>query len=120
MRDGVRKVKKNLLTGLIAVGLITAGGTGFVMAKAQEKTNDPVYFMQQNMGQGNMTQMMKTTNTKQDSNNGFEQMLPYMKKMHPNLSDEQLKALYEQMHGQNGACSNVNGQGMMGTKNTNL
>lgn len=120
MRDGVRKVKKNLLTGLIAVGLITAGGTGFVMAKAQEKTNDPVYFMQQNMGQGNMTQMMKTTNTKQDSNNGFEQMLPYMKKMHPNLSDEQLKALYEQMHGQNGACSNANGQGMMGTKNTNL
>lgn len=121
-------MKKNVLTALLAVGLITAGATGFAMAKVQEKTQDPVYFMQQNLGQGQMTQMMKTTSksdqqSDQNVNSNFEQMLPYMKKMHPNLSDEQLKALYEQMHGANGACSNVNngqGQGMMGTSNKNL
>jgi hypothetical protein len=122
-------MKKNLLTGLIAIGLITAGGTGFAMAKAQQKTQDPVYFMQEHgMGQGQMTQMMNTSNkgSKQQNKNSavtFEQMLPYMKKMHPDLSDEQLKALFEQMHGQNGGCSNAAGateQGMRGTSNTNL
>jgi hypothetical protein len=120
-------MKKNLLTGLIAVGLITAGGTGFVMAKAQQKTQDPVYFMQQGMAQGQMTKMMNSANTsnkqlEQSSDSAFEQMLPYMKKMHPGLSDEQLKALFEQMHGANGPCSNGNaeGKGMMGKTNTKL
>jgi hypothetical protein len=140
-------MRKNLLTGLIAVGLIAAGGTGFAMAKVQQKTQDPVYFMQeQGMGQGQMTQMMNTTNqsntstnkSDQELNNAFEQMLPYMKEMHPNLTDDQLKALFEQMHGQNGPCSNAAGNGnaagnsnttgnnnatengMMGTSNSNL
>ena len=39
----------------------------------------------------------------------FEEMLPFMKKMHPNLSDDQLKDLYDQMMGPSGACSNMMG-----------
>jgi len=119
-------MKKNLIAGLFAVGLIAAGGTGFALANTQEKTQDPVYLMEQGMGGGQMTQMMNTTNTgemqqfMQNQNVSFEEMLPYMKKMHPDLSDEQLKALFEQMHGQNGACSNSNGQGMMGSTNKNF
>lgn len=126
-------MKKNLVAVLFAAGLIVAGGTGFAVAHSQAKTQDPAYFMQQGMGNGQMTQMMNSVSTngnqKQNSQSSFEQMLPYMKKMHPNLSDDQLKSLYEQMVGSNGACSNDHGttgttksndQGMMGTTNNNL
>lgn len=126
-------MKKNLVAGLFAAGLIVVGGTGFAVAHSQGKTQDPVYFMQQGMGNGQTTQMMNSVSTngnqKQNAQSSFEQMLPYMKKMHPNLSDDQLKSLYEQMMGSNGACSNSqgatgttnsNGQGMMGTTKNNL
>jgi hypothetical protein len=123
----VKEMKKNLAAGLVAVGLIAAGGTGFMMGHAKENTQNPVYYMQQQgVAKGQMTQMMNTTNTntsgaqllKQNPSISFEEMLPYMKKMHPDLSDAQLKALFEQMHGPNGACSN--GQGMMGSTSGNL
>ena len=42
-------MKKNLIAGIFAVGLIAAGGTGFALANAQEKTQDPVYLMEQGM-----------------------------------------------------------------------
>ncbi|WP_017434101.1 hypothetical protein [Saccharococcus caldoxylosilyticus] len=40
-----------------------------------------------------------------DDNNGWKEMLPMMKQMHPNLSEEQLQKMYEQ-------CRN-NGEKMM-------
>jgi hypothetical protein len=117
----VVEMKKNLVAGIFAVGLIAAGGTGFALANVKEKVQDPVFSMQQGMGNSQMTQMMQSVSNggtqKQNDQSSFEQMLPYMKKMHPNLSDDQLKALYEQMMGSNGACGN--GQGMMGTTNSN-
>ena len=118
-------MKKNLAVGLFAIALIAAGGTGAYIANAKETTQDPIYFMQQKgMGQSQMTQMMNSSNSdqtqqlKQGQKSTFEQMLPYMKKMHPNLSDEQLKSLYESMHGPNGACDNA--QDMMENTNDNL
>jgi hypothetical protein len=126
----VAEMKKSIVAGLFAAGLIVAGGTGFSVAHSQAKTQDPVYFMQQGMGNGQMMNSVSTNgNQKQNSQSSFEQMLPYMKKMHPDLSDDQLKSLYEQMMGSNGACSNGqgatgttnnNGQGMMRTTNNNL
>lgn len=122
-------MKKNLVAGLFAVGLIVAGGTGFAMTNV--KAQDPANGMHQGMGNSQMTQMMNSVSTngtqKQNDQSTFEQMLPFMKKMHPNLSNEQLKDLYEKMMGPNGACSkgmmgttNGNGNGMMGTTNNNL
>jgi hypothetical protein len=125
----VIEMKKSLAAGLFAVGLIAAGVTGFALTNVKANSQDPAGAMLKGMGNSQMTQMMKSVNTnatqKQNDQSTFEQMLPFMKKMHPNLSDEQLKALYEQMMGPNGACSNGmmgtngngNGNGMMGTAN---
>ncbi|MBW4839152.1 MAG: FAD/FMN-containing dehydrogenase [Paenibacillaceae bacterium] len=37
-----------------------------------------------------------------DSNEGWDWMLPYAKQMHPNLTDEQIKEQINNCHGQNG------------------
>lgn len=111
-------MNKNLVAGLIAVGLIISGGTGFYFTHAKANSNDPVVFMsQQRMGPAQMTQMMNSTNggamkkLMQNDNISFNQMLPSMKKMHPNLNDKQLKALYEEMAGADGSQScNVQGK----------
>lgn len=109
-------MKKNVMAGLVAAGLIIAGGTGFALENAKVKAQNTSYSMQQRMGNVQMMKSVSTDGTqKQNDQSTFEQMLPYMKKMHPNLSDDQLKALYDKMMGPNGACSN--GQGMMGTTN---
>lgn len=42
----------------------------------------------------------------------FGQMLPFMQQMHPNLSVEQLKEMFEACHGTNGAAPSRNFQGM--------
>lgn len=118
-------MKRNLVAGLFAVGLIVAGGTGYYMAGAKDNSEESRVFMQQQGITGPMTQMMNLTNNKGErpsaktNENTFEQMLPYMKQAHPNLSDEQLKSLYEEMMGDNGSfgCGGV--QGMMGNFNTN-
>jgi hypothetical protein len=113
-------MKKNLVAGLFAVGLIVAGGTGYYLAGANDNVLDPAVMMQQHKDAGSMVQMMNSTNVKEDQtskDNGFKQMLPFMKKMHPNLSDEELKSFYEKMHGDGAPSCGNNGQGMMGNFN---
>lgn len=114
-------MKKNLVVGLMAIGLIAAGGTGLYFEKAKENSQGPIYYMQQGMGGAQMTNVTKTGTKWQtaNQNSGFEQMLPYMRKMHPGLSDAQLKSLYESMHGPNGACmGNYQGGTENKTENT--
>lgn len=112
-------MKKNIAAGVLVAGLIVAGGTGYYLGNA--KVNNQVQL--QTIPTSQVTPMMNTSNVqglqplvqKQDQTQNpnqkgtFEQMLPFMKKMHPNLSDDQLKALYDQMMGSNGACSNMMG-----------
>lgn len=46
------------------------------------------------------------------SDNGnwtFEDMLPFMKSMHPDLTDEQLQTMFNACHGNNGAGGMMNG-----------
>lgn len=38
----------------------------------------------------------------------FEEMKPFMEKMHPNFSDDELKNMFESCHGENGMMSNMN------------
>jgi hypothetical protein len=118
-------MKKNIAAGVLVAGLIVAGGTGYYLGNA--KVHNQV--QPQTIRTSQVTPMMNTSNVqglkplvqKQDqtqnqnpstdpSQNGtFEQMLPFMKKMHPNLTDDQLKNLYDQMMGANGACSSMMG-----------
>lgn len=73
-----------------------------------------------------MKEMMKSGDAKEmqqlmkDKNITFDQMKPFMQKMHPDLSDQQLEDLYNSMHGTGGACSSQKGQGMMQNTSTNL
>jgi hypothetical protein len=112
-------MRKNIAAGVLVAGLIAAGGTGYYLGNA--KVNNQV--QPQTIRTSQVTPMMNTSNVQglqplvqkqdqtqnQNQNGTFEQMLPYMKKMHPNLSDDQLKALYDQMMGANGACNNMMG-----------
>lgn len=118
-------MKKNMIAGIFAAGLIVAGGTGFYLGNAKPNAQ----LQPTAMRNAQVTTMMSTgsANSKglqplvqknnQDQNKTFEQMLPFMKKMHPNLSDAQLKSLFERMHGANGTASCGNAQGMMGNTN---
>jgi Ethanolamine utilization protein EutJ (predicted chaperonin) len=114
-------MKKLIISGAFATALIVGGGTGVYMAYAKENTVSPVAIMQQ---QGmNMEQMSNSRQTEnfeemqqfmKDGNVNFGQMKPYMKQMHPDLSDKQLEAMYKRMHGTGGACNSKNFEGMMG------
>lgn len=43
----------------------------------------------------------------------FEQMKPYMEKMHPNFSEKELKNMYEACHGKGGMIENRGPENMM-------
>lgn len=47
-----------------------------------------------------------------DEGAGFKEMLPFMKQMHPDVSDQQLEEMYNQCHG--------NGNGMSGMMNSKM
>ncbi|WP_071393230.1 hypothetical protein [Bacillus tuaregi] len=51
---------------------------------------------------------------------GFGEMKPYMEKMHPELSEEQLQQMYDNCHGKGGMMQNVDPANRMpyGTENT--
>lgn len=52
----------------------------------------------------------------QDTDDGllnFKQMKPYMEKMHPNFSDEELKDMYKACHGDDGMMEDKNPEKMM-------
>ncbi|MNN86465.1 hypothetical protein D3C81_2038890 [compost metagenome] len=51
-------------------------------------------------------------NKSSDNESFFEQMLPFAKKMHPNLSDQQIKEMYNNCH--NGTGTGTGTKGMMG------
>ncbi|MDP4169313.1 MAG: hypothetical protein Q8906_01810 [Bacillota bacterium] len=109
-------MKKTFVTGLLAVGLIAAGGTGFYMTSASAKADGGKMMQSQGMRklmggmmntasadekQGSMCdKKMNTGEMQKMMKNGkmdFESMKPYMKKMHPDLSDKQLEELFKSM-----------------------
>lgn len=52
----------------------------------------------------------------QGNGNGFlnfEEMKPYMQKMHPNFSDKELQDMYQACHGEGGVMENKSPQDMM-------
>lgn len=42
----------------------------------------------------------------------FEEMKPFMEKMHPNFSDDELNKMFESCHGENGMMRNMNSDKM--------
>jgi hypothetical protein len=116
-------MKKNIAAGVLVAGLIVAGGAGYYLGGGKVnqqvqpqtiRTSQVTPMSNTGYGQGLQPLVQKqaqTQNTNPNSNQygTFEQMLPYMKQMHPNLSDDQLKDLYDQMMGPSGACSNMMG-----------
>lgn len=114
-------MKKMIISGTLAAALIVGGGTGAYMAFAKENTTSPAAIMQQQgMNMEQMSNSMQSGNFEdmqqfmKDGNVNFGQMKPYMKKMHPDLSDQQLEDMYKRMHGTGGASNSKNFQGMMG------
>lgn len=76
---------KKWTIGLLAAGLVLGAGTAVYAADNQTP------------GQGTFN---------------FGQMLPFMQQMHPNLSEQQLKDMYESCHGTGGAAPSKNFQPM--------
>lgn len=114
-------MKKMIISGALATALIVGGGTGAYMAYAQENNTSPTISMQQQgMNMGKMMDSMQSSDFEEmqqlmeDGNVNFGQMKPYMKQMHPDLSNQQLEEHYKSMHGTGGASKSQNFQGMMG------
>lgn len=76
---------KKVVVGLLAAGLVLGAGTAVFAAEGNQD------------GQGTMN---------------FGQMLPFMKKAHPNLSEQQLQDMYNSCHGTGGAAPSENFQPM--------
>ncbi|MFX3624792.1 MAG: hypothetical protein ACE3JP_12350 [Ectobacillus sp.] len=113
-------MKKTFVMGLLAAGLIVTGGTGIYVAFAEEGPVNSANFMkQQGIDVNQMNEMMQSGNMEdmqkfmEEQNVNFGQMKPYMKQMHPELSDQQLEEHYKSMHGTGGATNSKNFKGMM-------
>jgi hypothetical protein len=85
---------KKIMTGLMAFILVMGIGAVGVYAAAPEKDDN-------------------TNSTSNGTNNGrgtFEEMLPYAKEMHPDLTEQEIKDMYNNCHANNGRGNN-NGKG---------
>ncbi|MDR6121654.1 hypothetical protein QFZ87_001251 [Bacillus sp. SLBN-46] len=117
-------MKKTIITGALAAALIVGGGTGVYKAFAQgNQPNPAAYMQQQGINMEQMTNSMKSGTIEdmqkfmEEGNVNFGQMKPYMKQMHPDLTDQQLEEFYKGMHGTGGSSNSANFQGMMGNEN---
>ncbi|UOF92281.1 hypothetical protein LSG31_09015 [Fodinisporobacter ferrooxydans] len=113
---------KKLMIGLVAAGLITGLGTAAYAETPPSNDSIQNNAMQQ-FSPEPVTQNAPTGPGATNAFPSFEQMLPYMKQMHPNITDQQFKAMYaamqSMMNGSNGQMMGGNyGQngsgGMMG------
>ncbi|MGG1399924.1 hypothetical protein ABE288_19210 [Bacillus salipaludis] len=59
------------------------------------------------------TAVFAAGNGNSDNGLNFEKMLPFMEKMHPNSSKEELKNMYKACHGNGGMMSETNSKVMM-------
>lgn len=88
-------MKKKLAIGILTGAIILGGAGTFAFAAANEDAN----------GNGLLN---------------FGQMKPYMEKMHPNLSTDELKDMYDSCHGEGGMMENGTTKGMMDGSTKNM
>ncbi|WP_017756408.1 CUE domain-containing protein [Calidifontibacillus oryziterrae] len=80
-------VKRKMIVGMLTAGLVF-GAIGSVALANENPTKE---------------------NIKQMFENGipsFSEMLPFMKEMHPNWSEEELEEMYQACHGEGGMMQN--------------
>ncbi|MBT2571797.1 hypothetical protein [Planococcus sp. ISL-110] len=101
-------MKKTIISGVLAAVLIVGGGNGLYMTSASAKGNAETAMQHEGMTMEQMHEMMGTGHM------NFGQMKPFMKKMHPDLNNSQLRVLYKKMHGTGGSSHSKNFKEMMG------
>ncbi|MDN4067608.1 FAD/FMN-containing dehydrogenase [Paenibacillus vini] len=57
---------------------------------------------------------------KANNSSTFEQMLPYAKQMYPDLSEEQIRGMYNSCHGGNGSGTGMMNSSQMGSNMMNF
>ena len=95
-------MKKTIISGVLAAALIIGGGTSTSAQDAETAMHHEGMTMDQ------MHEMMGTGHM------NFGQMKPFMKKMHPDLNNSQLRVLYKNIHGTGGSSHSKNFKEMMG------
>jgi hypothetical protein len=80
-------VKRKVMVGILTVGL-AFGAVGTVALANELPSKESIQ------------EMFK------DGIPSFKEMLPFMKEMHPNWSDEQLEDMYKSCHGEGGMMGN--------------
>jgi hypothetical protein len=89
------KMKKKLAIGILTGAIILGGAGTFAFAAANEDAN----------GNGLLN---------------FGQMKPFMEKMHPELSTDELKDMYNSCHGKGGMMDGDSTKGMMNGNTRNM
>jgi len=91
----MEKMKKKLAIGILTGAIILGGAGTFAFAAANEDAN----------GNGLLN---------------FGQMKPNMEKMHPDLSTDELKDMYDSCHDEGGIMGNSSTNGMMDGSTENM
>lgn len=129
-------MKKSYLVGILSAALVIGGGTGAYITFAKENVGNSMSTMHENLNSEQMNKMMESGDMKQMMESGdmgqmqscgteqmmgsedmqlmmeehqnmtFGEILPHAKEMHPDLSDEELEEMYNNMHGENGSPEN--------------
>ncbi|WP_160719887.1 hypothetical protein [Bacillus sp. USDA818B3_A] len=63
------------------------------------------------------TAVFAAGNSKSDDGVNFEKMLPFIQKMHPDSTKDELKEMYKACHEENGMMDGTNGTDMKNTMN---
>lgn len=110
-------MRKTFLTGMLAASLIAGGGIGIISAQAKDNPDNAGKAKQaQGMDMNQMSEMMESgnmgdmQNKMKDGVMNFGQMKPYMKEMHPDLTNQQLEEHYKSMHDTGGSENSKNFQ----------
>ncbi|ANU11932.1 hypothetical protein BBH88_17580 [Planococcus antarcticus DSM 14505] len=101
-------MKKRIVSGVLTAVIIIGGGNGLYRTLASAKENAETSMQHDGMTMDHMHEMMESGNM------NFGQMKPFMKKMHPDLDNQQLRELYKGMHSTGGSATSKNFKGMMG------
>lgn len=126
-------MKKTLISGALALGLIGTGITGVYAASANETPIDPSVVMEdpgfsftdmwkfmedQGVNINKMNETIQNGDFKDmqrfmdEQKINFGEMKPYMEQMHPELSNKELEEFYRSMHDTGGSSNSNNFQGM--------
>jgi hypothetical protein len=118
-RDNYKEMgQMNMISGILAGALAFSGGLGFSDIVKEDMTNQEIVSVENNVSYNHMSDVMDAEDFKdmerlmEDEIINFGQMKPHLNEVHPELTNQQLREHYKDMHGTGGSSQSNNFKGM--------